>query len=424
MASSLKVLRDRERLRVGKRFLILRPRFAALAAAGNAVVLKGGDFAPAHQRVAMALALGLTVSAFFLEAQWLRRRPLTERWLLSSLGLTLLALGVGSLLSGGLVSPVLPLLFAPIVVGLAAFGQSIRSGALIGEAVVIVLVLAFGPIAGFPRIPWPEVHAMLLINTLFALILIGIGVTGLVDAHGNVSVQLERLRRDTVLEAERRSASVERLGAEVAHEVKNPLAAARGLVQLVTRRITDERDAERLNVVVGEIDRALQVLGDYLSFSRPLTKLELAPVELRGLLQDVAGVLEARAFEKSLDLSVNGDAIQVLGDRQRLKDAVLNLALNAVTALPRGGKLELRSTGNSDKALLEVIDNGPGISSELSSKLGQAFASESEGGTGLGILLAKSVTKQHGGELRFEPRPSGGVRVMLELPRALDLETG
>jgi signal transduction histidine kinase len=288
---------------------------------------------------------------------------------------------------------------------------------LFSEAVLTLCVLgALGPSRLFPELPQPTRGLMFGASSLTSLVLLAVGVIGLVDAHARVASELDRVREDLLQEAERRAISVEHLGAQVAHEVKNPLAAARGLVQLVERRVTDQRDRERLGVVVGEIDRALLVLGDYLSFARPLSDLKLGSIDLFDLLKDVAAVLEARVHGKALTLRVEGERVELLGDRQRLRDALLNLALNAVTALPPGGGLELRVTRREQSAVLLVKDDGPGMSAELLAKLGQPFTSASEGGTGLGVLLAQSVARQHGGWLRFESAPSTGTSAILELP--------
>jgi signal transduction histidine kinase len=416
MSSSFEVLQRRERLRVAQRFLSLRPRIAGVAALGNAALLSTSA-APAPQKLALVLAFATTIGAFFVEAWWLRREQLTESWLRGSLSMTLGALGVGAMLSGGLTSPVLPLLFAPVVVGFAAFARTSASWWLLGEAVLLLLVLGLlGPFVAFPELPPAALRGMLAVSSVASLALLAVGVIGLVDAHGRIALELLRLRADTLQEAEVRAASVEHLGAQVAHEVKNPLTAARGLVQLVQRHVVDERDKQRLAVVVTEVDRALSVLQDYLSFARPLSDLKLGAVKLLDLLEDAAGVLEGRALEKGLTLRIVGEELEILADRQRLRDAVLNLALNAVTALPRGGHLELRAARVGARARLTISDDGPGMSAELLARMGQPFNSASEGGTGLGVMLAQSVARQHGGELRFVSEPGQGVRALLELP--------
>lgn len=416
MSSSFELLQSRERLRVGQRFLRLRPRIAGVAALGNAAILMTSAV-PTLQRSALGLAFATTIGAFFVEAWALGRRPLSERWLLVSLALTLAALGTGALLSGGLASPVLPLLFAPAVVGFAAFARARPSRLLFGETLLVLLLLgALGPLASFPELPEPTARGMLGVSSAASLLLLAVGVIGLVDAHARIAAELDRLRFDMLQEAERRALSVEHLGAQVAHEVKNPLTAARGLVQLVERRLVDERDRGRLAVVVTEVDRALRVLEDYLSFARPLSDLKLVTLKLRPLLEEAAGVLEARALEKAVTLHIAGEDVEILADRQRLRDALLNLMLNAIAALPRGGKLEVAAERVGARVRLTVADDGPGLPPELYARLGQPFVSGSQGGTGLGVMLAESVMRQHGGELRFENQPGKGVRALLELP--------
>jgi signal transduction histidine kinase len=257
---------------------------------------------------------------------------------------------------------------------------------------------------------------MLLVSSLTSLALLAVGVIGLVDAHASVAAGLERMRADLLEEAERRASSVEQLGAQVAHEVKNPLAAARGLVQLVARKIEDEKDRQRLAVVVTEVDRAVTVLEDYLSFARPLSDLSPAAFDAHVLLEDVAGVLEARTRDKALHVRIVGRPLTLWADRQRLRDAILNLALNSVAALSRGGSLTLAAERSRERVVLSVVDDGPGIHSEMLSRLGKPFATDTAGGTGLGVMLAQSVARQHGGTLRFESAPGAGTRAFLELP--------
>lgn len=415
MPSSLELLQTRERLRVGEHFLSLRPKLATFGALGSAAFLAPSP-APLVQKLVLALALSGTVTAFWLEAWWLKRHPLSERWLFSSLAATLLALSAGALLSGGLVSPMLPLLFAPVVVGFAAFARA-RMRALGTSALLSLLVLyGFGPFSGFPVLPQGALRGMLVVTSATSFALLAVGVTGLVEAHSRIGAELERRRADMLEEAERRAKSVELLGAQVAHEVKNPLAAARGLVELVARHVTDHKDQQRLAVVVSEVDRALSVLEDYLSFAKPLGDLSLGACDARLLLEDVAGVLEARAREKSISLEIAGKPTTLWADRQRLRDALLNLALNAVNALPAGGRLTLSVRTAGRQLALCVVDDGPGMSPELLARLGQPFASEAAGGTGLGVMLAQSVARQHGGALRFESNLGAGTRALLELP--------
>lgn len=409
--SSYELLRSRERLLVGRRFLMLRPFIAFFGAGANALFV-AVSHAPVQQKLALGIAFGSTVLAFFIEAWWLRKHALGERWLLGSLALTLVAIAAGSLLSGALSSPVLPLLFAPVVVGFAAFGRSRPSGALFTIGCTALLALAIvGPLAAFPAPPDPWHWRMTLASALTALALLAVGVIGLVDAHARVSAQLDRMRADVLDEAERRAKSVDRLGAHVAHEVKNPLTAARSLVQLVAGK-AEGRDKERLDVVLAEIDRALETLGGYLGLSKPMTDLTLGDADLRDVLDEAAAVLEARATERGVRIVVRGDTTHAVVDASRLRDAVLNLALNSIAAMPDGGELALEvATGPT----ISIVDRGTGMSDEMLARAGEPFASESEGGTGLGIAIARGIIAQHGGTLRFESARGAGTRAIIEL---------
>ncbi|HEX6240110.1 MAG TPA: HAMP domain-containing sensor histidine kinase [Polyangiales bacterium] len=416
MPSHAELLLTRERLLVGRRFLLLRPGIALAGVSANAACLLASPLARA-QKLVLGLTLGGTALAFVAESAWLRRRELSERWLFGSLLLTLITLAGGTLLSGGLRSPMTPLLFAPTVIGFAAFARR-RESAVLFAATLLALTLTgwLGPFAGFPLPPEPWGSRMLFLSCCVALVLLAVGVIGLVDAHARIAAALERMRTDTLREAELRASSVEQLGARVAHDVKNPLTAVRGLVQLV-QRAAGGRDQERLGVALSELDRALDVLHGYLSWARPLRELSLAELDVRALLDDVAGVLEARALERGVQLRVDGPALRAAVDRHKLRDALLNLALNALTAMPGGGTLRLSLEAREQGLQISVADTGVGMSEAALERLGQPFVSGSEEGTGLGVLLARSAAQQHGGTLCYESAPGEGTRALLRLPR-------
>ena len=173
-------------------------------------------------------------------------------------------------------------------------------------------------------------------------------------------------------------------------------------------------------MVVREVDRALEILRDYLSFARPIGDLSLAPVDLAALLGDVAFVLEARAGERGVRLEIAAESASVLADRQRLRDAVLNLPLNAIQAMPSGGTLRLEARASDGRATISVLDDGVGMSDEQKARLGEQFASDTQGGTGLGVMLARAAARQHGGELSFESAPGKGTRATLEMPARME----
>jgi signal transduction histidine kinase len=206
------------------------------------------------------------------------------------------------------------------------------------------------------------------------------------------------------------------VGAKVAHELKNPLASIKGLCQLVSRTPDSERTQERLAVVASEIARMEAILGEYLSFSRPLEDIEPQSIELQTLARDVLDVLDGRAINGGVKLSLEGSAPNVHGDPRRLKEALINIVSNAIEATPQGGTVALRIRNGAGQVVLEVKDSGRGIAPENLERLGRSFFTTREEGTGLGVVLAQGVINQHGGTLAYTSAVGKGTTATITLP--------
>jgi signal transduction histidine kinase len=216
-----------------------------------------------------------------------------------------------------------------------------------------------------------------------------------------------------------RASSLEAMGAKVAHEVRNPLSAIRGLVEVSAEKNTDERDRKRLAVVLGEVDRIDEILRGYLALARPLDQLQPQPVDLGQLVREVAAVIEARAERAGVGLTVEGDGAVISVDPRRIKEALLNLLLNAIEATPPGGQVALRASPTADGVALSVEDSGPGMRPEQLAAAGTPFSTQRPGGTGLGLALARQAAEQHGGSLALDSAPGRGTVARLSLPRTV-----
>jgi signal transduction histidine kinase len=224
------------------------------------------------------------------------------------------------------------------------------------------------------------------------------------------------LREERVAEAEAQLRRLQSVGAKVAHELKNPLAAIKGLCQHVARTPNNERTAERLAVVEAEIARMETILREYLSFSRPLEDLRPETIELGALARDVCEVLAGRADGAGIELAVEGPPTRVQGDPRRLKEALINLVANAIEATPAGGNVVLRVRPAGGTATLEVRDTGRGIAPDDLARLGTSFFTTRDGGTGLGVVLAQGVITQHGGTLVYASTLGEGTSATITLP--------
>ena len=409
-SANSQVIRD-----VGTAFLRLRPLLVGpvIVLAWIMLVVAG---VPSRQLVPLCAGSGALLIFFIVERVRVARVPVSERWLFVSLVVTTLGLAAGAALSGGLASPFLPVLFAPTVTAFAAFGRDARAGLGLALLALVLLALAVLPLP-LPALPATVRQPLLAVAMLLAATLLLASVAGLSDAHTRAADGLERLRQATLAGAEARGASLEALGAKGAHEIKNPLTAIKGLVQILEGGAADDKARARFAVVRGEIERVEGILRDYLSFSRPLGELRREPVPLGRLLGDVAGILEARAASGGVSLTVRGDAT-VSADPRRLTEALLNLAGNALEASAQGGRVELSAERDAGGVTLRVVDAGRGMSPEEVARLGTPFASGREGGTGLGVVLARAVVEQHGGSVAFDSAPGQGTRVTLRLPDA------
>ncbi|MCZ7678293.1 MAG: ATP-binding protein [Sandaracinaceae bacterium] len=234
---------------------------------------------------------------------------------------------------------------------------------------------------------------MLAWSSAISLALLWLGVTGLVDAYVATARVLDRMRVDAIDQAAERARHAEAWGAKVAHEIRNPLTSIKGLVQLVARKNEDARDARRFEVVLGEVERVEGILDDYLRLARPLRDLSLESARLERIVSDLAVLFEARASASGVTIALALEPAPAMVDPTRVREALVNLAKNALEAMPAGGTLTLRACLAGERAQVEVIDTGPGIDPELLARLGDAFVSTREEGTGLGLALARGVAR-------------------------------
>jgi signal transduction histidine kinase len=238
---------------------------------------------------------------------------------------------------------------------------------------------------------------------------------------GRVEEVMERLRRQhwDMLRAEQ-LAAVGQLAAGVAHEVRNPLTAMKLLVEAALRPgpragLTQED----LQVIRGEIVRLEETVEHFLSFTRlPAPKREVR--DLRDTIGPSLDLVRARARRQGVEIEVVAppEAILVEVDPGQFHQVVLNLLLNALDMMPRGGRVTVRLEAAGEFARLSVCDTGPGIAAEMTGRLFMPFASTKPTGTGLGLSLARRIVEEHGGSISGANAPGGGACFSIVLPMA------
>ncbi len=327
-------------------------------------------------------------------------------------------------LTGGLSSPMTPLLVGPVIVATTLFGRTRASAVVAVTAVVVTLLIALIPPSLRPTIhePW---FALLAFSTICSSVATAsIAVLGLSDGLADTGARL-RNACEGVLEAQStKKRDLDGMGAKVAHELKNPLAAIKGLLQLERGRVTDERSRRRFDVMAKEVARMETILHDYLSFARPFEALQPTEVDLKSVVENVVAVLEGRATSAHVDLRVEAQTVTVRCDPVRMKEALLNLAANAVEATSAGGTVTLKIELADGAVAVSIADTGAGMSRPVLERVGTPFFTTRDEGTGLGVALARSIVAQHGGELSFQSEPSRGTVARIALPSFLVTDGG
>ena len=196
-----------------------------------------------------------------------------------------------------------------------------------------------------------------------------------------------------------------RLSAVVAHEVRNPLAALKGSLQVLASRLpADLPGREIITPMLARIDALNLTVKDILTYSKPSTP-KLQRLASTPLLEEVANT--ARAAVPGAVIEITGMPVVLKVDPEMTRAVLLNLVMNACQASP-GRPVELRTSAGNGKTLIEVLDRGPGLPTEVREHLFQPFVTTRAGGTGLGLAIARRLTQVQGATLTLDDRPGGG----------------
>jgi signal transduction histidine kinase len=189
--------------------------------------------------------------------------------------------------------------------------------------------------------------------------------------------------------------------ATIAHEVRNPLSAVRLTVQLLARRHPDE---QALRLIADEIERLDLIVDELVSYSGGM-RHQPRDCSLRDLAADCVRLLARQAEHAGVTIRIEGDGRRAAVDPARIRQLLLNLLLNAIQAQPDGGEVIIRI----DDAGLAVIDRGAGVDPAIAKQLFEPFSSGRRDGTGLGLHLARTIARAHGGEITYEPGNPGAI---------------
>ena len=227
--------------------------------------------------------------------------------------------------------------------------------------------------------------------------------------------------RVRVEEQLREQAALVRLGemaAVIAHEVKNPLAAVRGAIQVIGKRLpAGGREAAVVLEIIERIDGLNQLVKDLLLFARPPQPRPVA-VGVRSVLDATAALLGEDGAHRDVRIEVSGDSPAVMADPDLLKIIFSNLLINSAQAMRGNGTVAVSVGATGTGCRITVTDSGPGIPPEIRDKLFSPFVTTKSRGTGLGLSTVKRLVEAHQGRIAVESPSDGGTVVTVWLPLA------
>lgn len=215
------------------------------------------------------------------------------------------------------------------------------------------------------------------------------------------------------------------LAGGLAHEIKNPLSTINVNLQLLAEDLAREDNEDRrrwlrrLSHAQEEANRLSEILNDFLHYAGQL-ELDLATIDIRRIITELVDFFtpQAEAAHVLLRTTMQDQPVLCNVDANLIKQAVLNLMINATEAMTGSGELLIHVSAQRARGIVEVIDTGPGMESEAQARIFDVYYSTKKHGTGLGLPTARRIIREHGGSLRVESEVGKGTRFVISLPVA------
>jgi len=225
-----------------------------------------------------------------------------------------------------------------------------------------------------------------------------------------------RLQLEATLREQTALARLGEMAAVIAHEVKNPLAAVRGAIQVVGRRLpADNRDGPIITEIVARIDALDELLKDLLLFART-PQPRFTQVDLGALLRATTGFLSSDPALRDITFDLAGALPPVTGDPELLRIVVQNLLLNAAQAMHGRGTVTVRLSSENGAQKVVIADRGQGMSPEVRENLFRPFFTTKSRGTGLGLATARRLVELHAGSIAVDSTVGRGTTMTVVLP--------
>jgi len=210
------------------------------------------------------------------------------------------------------------------------------------------------------------------------------------------------------------------LSGALAHELRNPLSAAKGLLQLMGRRRDPAKVKGYSDLVLKELERVTRLLNEFLLLGKP-AELDPEPLDLAAFIEELLPLFEGETMGTAIEIKLNLERVPLVkADPGQLTQVVLNLVRNAIQAVGQNGCFRIAVKNHPDGVVLEVRDSGPGLTSEAQERIFRPFFTTKERGTGLGLPIVQAIIHNHGGRIKAANAPGGGAVFTVILPAFRD----
>ncbi|MED4787443.1 PAS domain-containing protein [Bacillus atrophaeus] len=207
------------------------------------------------------------------------------------------------------------------------------------------------------------------------------------------------------------------LAAGIAHEIRNPLTAIKGFLQLM--KPTMEGNEHYFDIVFSELSRIELILSELLMLAKPQQHAFKEHLNLKKLISEVTALLETQANLDGIFIKTafQRDSIFINGDQNQLKQVFINLIKNAVESMPDGGTVEIGTTEDEHSVHVTIKDEGEGIPEKVLKRIGEPFLTTKEKGTGLGLMVTFNIIENHQGTIQVDSKPEKGTAFKISFPK-------
>ncbi|WP_018393534.1 PAS domain-containing sensor histidine kinase [Bacillus sp. 37MA] len=239
--------------------------------------------------------------------------------------------------------------------------------------------------------------------------------TGTVIHHMCISQDMTDIKkRDNMLKKRDELGIIGQLAAGIAHEIRNPLTAVKGFIQL----LNEETNNAYSDVILSELERIEFIMNEFLMLAKPEQEAIMKKQYINDLLKEMIAFMTPEALLNQVEIKMELDQGQpiVHCEPKQIKQVIMNLVKNAIEAMPSGGEVRVTTRREDGWIAIDIKDQGIGIPKDKQVYLFEPFYSEKERGTGLGLMVSKKIIEQHKGKIRIFSKEGSGTLVQVLMP--------